>query len=89
MFIYSISGHTHASITGKPVSQARFFSHFCCEQYGGNFTITIKIIDKVEDALSIRRNELFWQYKLGNFAPTGLNERAADFELVIFAFGVS
>ena len=29
----------------------------------------------------------FWQYKLGLFSPKGLNERVADVELDLFAFG--
>ena len=31
----------------------------------------------------------FWQYKLGLFTPNGLNERAADVELDIFACGTA
>ena len=38
---------------------------------------------------SLRRKELFWQYKLGLFTPNGLNERAADVELDIFACGTA
>ena len=82
--------HTKGSLgTGKPVPQTSFFSHFFDEQHGGNFSITIKIIDKAEDVFSLRRKELFWQYKLGTFAPAGLNERAADVELDMFACGVA
>ena len=49
----------------------------------------IKIIDKAEDVFSLQRKELFWQYKLGTFAPAGLNERAVDVELDMFACGVA
>ena len=37
------------------------------------------------NVFSVRRKELFWQYKLGTFIPNGLNERAADAELDMFA----
>ena len=81
--------HTEGSLgTGKPVPQASFFSHFLWTTWG-NFAVTIKIIDKAEDVFSLRRKELFWQYKLGTFAPAGLNERAADIELDMFACGVA
>ena len=93
MFINRISGHTHANIPRAVLGQVNlfhsFFSHFFDEQHGGNFSITIKIIDKAEDVFSLRRKELFWQYKLGTFAPAGLNERAADVELDMFACGVA
>ena len=38
---------------------------------------------------SVRRKELFWQYKLETFIPNGLNERAADVELDMFACGIA
>ena len=69
----------------KPV----FLVIFSMNNTGCNFSITIKIIDKAEDVFSLRRKELFWQYKLGTFAPAGLNERAADVELDMFACGVA
>ena len=63
---------------GKPVPQAIFFSHFFDEQHVANFLVCIRIIDGADDDYSLRRKELFWQYKLGTFSPAGLNERAAD-----------
>ena len=68
--------------TGKPVPQASFFSHFFDEQHGGNFLVSIRIINGADNVYSLRRKELFWQYKLGTFSPAGLNERAADIELI-------
>ena len=47
--------------------------------------IIMIIIIWASDVYSLRRKELFWQYKLGTFAPKGLNERAADIELDMFA----
>ena len=63
---------------GKPVPQASFFSHFFENGHNGNFRVGIKIIDGADDVFSLRRRELFWQYRLETFAPKGLNERAAD-----------
>ena len=83
MFINRISGHTHTKIPRAVLGQGNrshkpvFFSHSFDEQHGSNFSITISIIDKAEQVFSLRRKELFWQYKLGTFAPAGLNERAS------------
>ena len=74
---------------GKPVPQASFFSHFFENGHNGNFRVGIKIIDGADDVFSLRRRELFWQYRLETFAPKGLNERAADVELDVFACGTA
>ena len=74
---------------GKPVPQASFFSHFFEKGHNGNFRVWIKIIDGADDFFSLRRRELFWQYRLETFAPKGLNERAADVELDLFACGTA
>ena len=73
----------------KAVPQAGFFGHFFSEGHQGVFSVSIKIIDGASDVYSLRRKELFWQYKLGTFAPKGLNERAADIELDMFACGTA
>ena len=75
--------------TGKAVPQASFFSHFFEEGHHGEFSVVISLIDGAQDVYSLRRKELFWQYKLGLFTPNGLNERAADVELDIFACGTA
>ena len=74
---------------GKAVKQAGFFGHFFSEGHQGAFSVSIKIIDGASDVYSLRRKELFWQYKLGTFAPNGLNERAPDIELDMFACGTA
>ena len=74
---------------GKTIPQANFFSHFFEADHSGKFDATIKIIDGAENVFSLRRKELFWQYKLGTFLPRGLNERAADVELDMFACGMA
>ena len=53
------------------------------------FGLGLKIIDGADDVFSLRRRELFWQYRLETFAPKGLNERAADVELDLFACGTA
>ena len=72
-----------------PVPQANFFAHFFGEGHQGAFSVSVKIIDGAHDVFSVRRKELFWQYKLGTFIPNGLNERAADVELDMFACGIA
>ena len=74
---------------GKAVPQAGFFRRFFSEGHQGAFSVSIKIIDGASDVYSLRRKEFFWQYKLGTFAPNGLNERAADIELDMFACGTA
>ena len=59
-----LSGNLH---TGKPVPQASFFSHFFEQDHRGEFSVKISIIDGAGDVYSLRRRELFWQYKLGVF----------------------
>ena len=75
--------------TGKAVPQASFFSNFFEEGHHGEYSVVIRLIDGAQDVYSLRRKELFWQYKLGLFTPNGLNERAADVELDIFACGTA
>ena len=82
---------TRAVLTGesKPVPQANHFAHFFGEGHQGTFSVGVKIIDGAHDVFSVRRKELFWQYKLGTFIPNGLNERAANVELDMFACGIA
>ena len=68
-----------AALTGVRWYHRRFFfGHFFSEGHQGAFSVSIKIIDGASHVYTLRRRELFWQYKLGTFAPNGLNERAAD-----------
>ena len=66
---------------GKPVPQASFFNHFFEDGHNGSFRVGNKIIDGADDVFSLRRKELFWQYRLQTFSPKGLNERAADVDM--------
>ena len=81
---------TRAALTGvrrhhSLVSLGIFFS----EGHQGAFSDSMKIVDGASDVYSLRKKELLWQYKLGTFAPNGLNERAADIELDMFACGTA
>ena len=51
--------------------------------------LRLGLYDGADNVFSLRRKELFWQYRLGTFLPKGLNERAADVELDMFACGVA
>ena len=82
--------HNEGSLDkGKPIPQASFFGHFFENGHNGKFTVGIKIIDGAEDVYSLRRKELYWQYRLETFSLKGLNERAADVELDMFACGTA
>ena len=78
---------------GKPVpslldkGNASFFNHFFENGHNGTSRVGIKIIDGSDDVFSLRRKELFWQYGFQTFSPKGLNERAEDVELDVFACG--
>ena len=93
MFINRILGHTHANITRAVWQQESLFHRlvslatFLMNNMGVIFAVSIRIIDGADNVYSLRRKELFWQYKLGTFSPAGLNERAADIELDMFACG--
>ena len=57
------------------VLQKYFHSHFNEADHNGMGDWSYTLIDCAEDSLSLRRKESFWQYKLGTFAPEGLNTR--------------
>ena len=82
--------HNEGSLgKGKPIPQASFFGHFFENGHNGKFTVKIKIIDGAEDVYSLRTKELYWQYRIETFSPKGVNERASDVELDMFAFGTA
>ena len=82
--------HNEGSLDrGKLIPQANFFSHFFEGNHNGKFEVRVKMIDGADNVFSLRRKELFWQYRLGTFLPKGLNERAADVELDMFACGMA
>ena len=93
MFTNLILEHTHAnttktlSIKGNRFHKQVFSIIFFEDRHNGSFRVGIKIIDGADDVFSLRRKELFWQYRLQTFSPKGLNERAADVELDVFACG--
>ena len=95
MFTNPILEHMHADtakillIRGNLFHKQVFFSHFFENGHNGKFRVWIKIIDGADDVFSLRRRELFWQYRLETFPPKGLNERAADVELDLFACGTA
>ena len=72
---------------GKQIPQASFFSHFFEAGHNGKLTVSVSFIDGASNVYNLRRRELFWQYKLRTFMPRGLNDRAADVELDMFACG--
>ena len=81
--------HSEGSLDrGKVIPQANLFSHFFEGNHDGKFEVRVKMSDGADNVFSLRRKELFWQYRLGTFLPKGLNERAADVELDMFACGV-
>ena len=85
-----ILGLTCANITKAPLTRVSLFHmHFFENGHNGKFTVGIRIIDGAEDVYSLRRKELYWQYRLETFSPKGLNERAADVELDMFACGTA
>ena len=82
--------HNEGSLDrGKLIPRASFFSHFFEGNHNGKFEVRVKMIDGADNVFSLRRKELFWQYRLGPFLPKGLNERAADVELDMFACGMA
>ena len=65
----------------KSVDQASFHQHFCQPDHTGINDWLVTIIDQTVDEISLRKREMFWQYKLDTFAPLGLNERDVAIDL--------
>ena len=62
--------HNEGSLDrGKLIPQANFFSHFFEGNHNGKFEVRVKMIDGADNVFSLRRKELFWQYRLGTFLP--------------------
>ena len=60
--------HNEGSLaTGKPVPQASFFSHFFDEQHGGNFSVSIRIIDGADNVYSLQGKSCFGSTNLERF----------------------
>ena len=89
IYVYSRKHNVGSLDKGRPIPQASFFGHFFENGHNGKFTVGIKIIDGAEDVYSLRRKELYWEYRLETFSPKGLNERAAYVELDMFACGTA
>ncbi len=58
----------------KKFAQEKFHNHFCQEGHKGIEDWEVILIDSAFTEKSLRRKELFWQYKLKTFHPDGLNE---------------
>ncbi len=58
----------------KKFAQEKFHHHFCQEGHKGIEDWEVTLIDSAFSEKSLRRKELFWQYKLKTFHPDGLNE---------------
>ena len=62
---------------GEVVTQADFFRHFTeANHHVFMEDVSFQIIDRVFG--ESRHREGFWQFKLGSFAPEGLNARSVD-----------
>ena len=61
-------------LSNKKINQINFHSHYEQKGHSGISDWMVTLIDKAEDVNSLRRKEMFWQYKLNTFAPFGLNE---------------
>ena len=82
--------HNEGSLDrGKSIPQANFFSHFFEGNHNGKFEVRVKMIDGADNVFSYNVRNYFGKYRLGTFLPKGLNERAADVELDMFACGMA
>ena len=90
-----ILGLTRANITKAPLTRVSLFHKraslgiFLKMDTIGNLRLGLKLSIGAEDVYSLRRKELYWQYRLETFSPKGLNESAADVELDMFASGTA
>ena len=56
------------------VCQEKLHSHFDSSGHNGFSDFQFTLIDQGSDPNSVRKREMFWQYKLNTFLPNGLNE---------------
>ena len=66
--------------SNKSVSQASFHAHFSQGNHNWINDWSFTLIDQASDLYSLRKKECFWQYKLNQFNPDGLNERDVTFD---------
>lgn len=63
-------------LSGKTdIPQAMFFKHFKENKHNGIEDWEIRLIEKCENLIKLRKRESFWQFKLNTFSPAGLNEK--------------
>ena len=55
--------------------QANLHSYLAQDDHKGMEDWEVTLIDHAHDSPSVRRREMFWQYKLNSFYPNGLNEQ--------------
>ena len=61
--------------------QEKFHQHFCEVGHKGITDWEIILIDSANTETTLRKKELFWQYKLDTFFPSGLNEIEAYIDI--------
>ena len=65
----------------KKYAQEKFHHHFCQEGHKGIADWEVRLIDSAFCEKSLRKKELFWQFKLNTFHPHGLNEIEANIDI--------
>ena len=63
------------AVPKQALKQKHFHEHYCSDKHNGIEDWVITLIDSANTLTELRRNELYWMYKLKTYAPYGLDER--------------
>ena len=63
------------AVPKQALKQKRFHEHYCSNRHNDKEHWVITIIDSADTLKELRRKELYWMYKLKNYAPYSLNEK--------------
>ena len=63
------------AIPKQLLKQKRFHEHYCSDRHYGIEDWVITLIYSADTLKELRKRELYWMYRLKNYAPYGLNKR--------------
>ena len=62
------------AVPKQALKQKRFHDHCCSDRHNGIEDLVITLIDSADTLKELRREELYWMYKLKTYAQYGLND---------------
>ena len=62
-------------VVPKQALKNRFHDHYCSDRYNGIEDWVTTLIDSADTLKKLRRNKLYWMYKLKTYVSCGLSKR--------------